>query len=444
VTPITVATDTAGAAITVGALPRGVAFSPDGSKAYVTNFGSNTVTPITVAAGVAGSAIAVGSKPLGVAFSPDGTKAYTANYLGNTVTPITVASDSPGTAIAVGLNPIGVAFSPAGNKAYVTNESSFSVTPITVATDSTGPQISVGAFPRGVAFSPDGTQAYVANNGSNSVTPITVSSNTAGTAITVGVNPQGVAFVPDQAPIASFTTSGTLIPGSSISFDASASTVAYGTIANYAWDFGDDTDVVNTAAATTAHTYTSSGSFTARVTETSSAGTSTTQVFTGQTMSRNGGPSATTTDEVVIAVALSFIAPASASFADTLNGHDQASIVAPAFSLTNSGASGWNVSATSTQFTTGFRTLATDAISVQSAPTITCDTTCTLATNQVSYPYGLPAGSTAPTATKIFNATAATGIGNQTVTPTFRLAIPANTYAGVYTSTWTFTLSSGP
>ncbi|MDQ1521007.1 MAG: hypothetical protein QOI55_2080, partial [Actinomycetota bacterium] len=196
--------------------------------------------------------------------------------------------------------------------------------------------------------------------------------------------------------------------------------------------------------ATTAHTYASSGSFTARVTETSSAGTSTTRVFTGQTMSRNGGPTATTSHEVVIAALLSFIAPASASFADTLNGLDQTSIATPAFSLTNSGASGWNVSATSTQFTTGFRTLGTDAISVPSAPTIICETTCTHATNQVSYPYNLPAGSTAPTATKIFDAAAATGIGNQTVTPTFRLAIPANTYAGVYTSTWTFTLSSGP
>jgi len=271
-----------------------------------------------------------------------------------------------------------------------------------------------------------------------------VSSNTAGTAIAVGANPQGIAFVPDQAPVASFTTSGTLTAGSSISFDASASTVAYGSIVNYAWDFGDATSVVNTETATTSHTYTSSGSFTARVTETSSAGTSTTRVFTGQTMSRNGGPSATSTAALLIEDVLSFISPASASFADTLNGHDQTSFVAPVFDVTNTGASGWNVSATSTQFTTGLRTLAANAISVQSAPTITCDTTCTLATNQLSYPYNLPAGSTAPTATKIFDAAAATGIGNQTVTPTFQLAIPGNTYAGVYTSTWTFTLSTGP
>ena len=36
-TPITVATNTAGTAIAVGRDPHGVAFSPDGTKAYVTN-----------------------------------------------------------------------------------------------------------------------------------------------------------------------------------------------------------------------------------------------------------------------------------------------------------------------------------------------------------------------------------------------------------------------
>ena len=66
------------------------------------------------------------------------------------------------------------------------------------------------------------------------------------------------------------------------------------------------------------------------------------------------------------------------------------------------------------------------------------------ATNGVSYPYALPAGATAPTATKIFSAAANTGLGNQTVTVVLQLAIPASTFAGSYSSTWTFTLVSGP
>jgi hypothetical protein len=35
-------------------------------------------------------------------------------------------------------------------------------------------------------------------------------------------------------------------------------------------------------------------------------------------------------------------------------------------------------------------------------------------------------------------------MGNQTVTATLSLAIPADTYAGTYTSTWTISLLSGP
>jgi hypothetical protein len=44
----------------------------------------------------------------------------------------------------------------------------------------------------------------------------------------------------------------------------------------------------------------------------------------------------------------------------------------------------------------------------------------------------------------MFNASANTGMGNQTVTTTWRLAVPANTFAGTYTSTWTISLASGP
>ncbi len=67
-----------------------------------------------------------------------------------------------------------------------------------------------------------------------------------------------------------------------------------------------------------------------------------------------------------------------------------------------------------------------------------------MATNSVTFPYVVPAGSTAPTATKLYNAAASTGVGNQTVTPTFKLSVPASTYAGSYSSAWTLTLASGP
>ncbi|MGA3362757.1 MAG: hypothetical protein ABSD82_12095 [Solirubrobacteraceae bacterium] len=135
----------------------------------------------------------------------------------------------------------------------------------------------------------------------------------------------------------------------------------------------------------------------------------------------------------------------------TLNGTNQSITSTLGFDIgdaTGSG-SGWNVTATSTTFTSGAHTLPTTSTTVAAAPTATCDagaTGCTVATNTVSFPYSLPAGTTAPTATKLFDASANTGMGDQTFTPTWTLAIPANAVASgtPYTSTWTFSLVSGP
>lgn len=146
---------------------------------------------------------------------------------------------------------------------------------------------------------------------------------------------------------------------------------------------------------------------------------------------------------------LAFVStPPDVTFTATLNGTDQNPTATQALDVgdaTGSGT-GWNITATSTTFTSGSHTLSTSATSVASAPSVGCDTgvTCTTATTSVTYPYSLPAAGTAPTATKLFNATANTGMGNQTVTPTWKLAVPANTYAGTYTSTWTISLVSGP
>jgi len=149
---------------------------------------------------------------------------------------------------------------------------------------------------------------------------------------------------------------------------------------------------------------------------------------------------------------LAFVSvPGNVTFSVTLSGVDQTVTTTLPLDVGDSTGSGigWNVTATSTTFTTGGgspHTLPAAATAVKTAPTTGCDigATCLLATDGVSYPYSLPAGTTAPTATKLFTAVAGTGLGNQTVTTTFTISIPANTYAGSYTSTWTFSLVAGP
>ena len=169
-----------------------------------------------------------------------------------------------------------------------------------------------------------------------------------------------------------------------------------------------------------------------------------------------GGPAnavAATASAELKAGSLAFVsAPPNVTFpATTLNGTAQLINAAQGLDIgdaTGSGA-GWNLTSTSTTFTSGAHTLPTSATTITSTPTVACDTSasgCATATTTglVTYPYSLPAAGVAPTATRMFNAEAGTGMGDQTVTPTWNLAIPPSTYAGTYTSTWTTSLISAP
>jgi len=159
---------------------------------------------------------------------------------------------------------------------------------------------------------------------------------------------------------------------------------------------------------------------------------------------------AATATATISAGSLAFVsAPPNVNFTATLNGSNQTVTAQQALDVsdaTGSGA-GWSITATSTTFNAGGGvTLSTTATTVQSTPGSACDngSSCTLATNNISYPYTLPAGASAPAATKVFNAAASTGQGNETVTVTWSLAVPATTAPGTYTSTWTLSLVSGP
>jgi YVTN family beta-propeller protein len=68
-----------------------VTFSPDGTRAYVTNANNDSVTIIDTATNTVTGAIYVGDGPQGVAVSPDGAHAITANSFTSTVSVITFA-----------------------------------------------------------------------------------------------------------------------------------------------------------------------------------------------------------------------------------------------------------------------------------------------------------------------------------------------------------------
>ena len=147
---------------------------------------------------------------------------------------------------------------------------------------------------------------------------------------------------------------------------------------------------------------------------------------------------------------LSITTSATPSFSVTLDGTDKTPTYTVPTTVSDATATGngWNLTITSTQFTTGGgspHTLATNASSVTGvANSCTGTGTCTSPTNSIAYPVGVPAASSPPAAVKYYNASANTGMGEFTNTPTVGVSVPATTYAGTYTSTLTLAAVSGP
>ena len=111
ITPIDVSSNTAGAEIPMPGPPIQMEIAPDGKLAYIAIAGSSidAVVPMDLVGtpGTVGPPIALASKsqPHWIAFTPDGTTAYVVGNGDSTLTPITVASGTPGTPIQVSTDP---------------------------------------------------------------------------------------------------------------------------------------------------------------------------------------------------------------------------------------------------------------------------------------------------------------------------------------------------
>ena len=177
VTPISLASNTAGTPIAAGNGADAIAVAPGGARAYVVDLGSSSVTPINTENDTAGPQIAVGADPFAIAITPNGATTYLVNNGDNTVTPINLRGQHRrDTHRGSALSPDSIAITPDGSTAYVTNPGDNTVTPINTSTNTAGPPIVVGSGPQHVAITPDGDTAYVANLG-GTITPIDTATN---------------------------------------------------------------------------------------------------------------------------------------------------------------------------------------------------------------------------------------------------------------------------
>jgi WxL domain surface cell wall-binding len=158
------------------------------------------------------------------------------------------------------------------------------------------------------------------------------------------------------------------------------------------------------------------------------------------------------TSVVTAGATLSAAAGTPPSLGVTLDGTDQTvNYTLPIIVVdARGGTLGWNLTVTSTTFTDGSagvgHTFGATASTITSVtPTCGINSTCLLPINNVANTnLGLPGAAGTPV--KYFNASSAAGAGRGTVNVNANVAvvIPANVFAGSFTSTITVAISSGP
>ncbi len=172
--------------------PLGAAVTPDGKTMYVA-VGAAGVVPVDLETGTVGATIALpgsgGNGAVGgVAFSPDGSTAYVASF-----GKVYIVDVATGTPIAEPTSPINnvlfysarhIAVSPDGGSVWVAAGESNWLVPIETATETALDRVTVPSFATNLAFTGDGSKLWALSTGTTTfLVPIDPTTNTAGTGI---------------------------------------------------------------------------------------------------------------------------------------------------------------------------------------------------------------------------------------------------------------------
>jgi len=226
---------TVSATIAVGSTPVDVAVNPSGTRAYVANYGTNSVSVIDTASNAVSTTISGASSPAGIAISSAGVGAVPgysnqAAILDTTTNTVVGTASLPQQGDGVAFSPDGSAFyvaetsrvrkysatapysilaqsapvlnaysrvtmSPDGARVWATSYNSGTVTVFNATTMATVQTITPGFGMLGIAITPDGTRAYAAQC-AGQLLPIDTTTFAIGTAISVPGCPYGVAINP--------------------------------------------------------------------------------------------------------------------------------------------------------------------------------------------------------------------------------------------------------
>ena len=185
------------ATIPAEAYPYALAISPNGRQVYVPNHDANLITVIDTTTNAVVNKITVKPNPHDVAFSVDGRRAYVANHASNLVTVLDTKNGAVLAEIAVPRSPHSIVMSPDGKRVYVVCYDADVVAVIDPAAYTVTGTIQVQREPQSVKFAPDGKHAYIVNDGSNSVSVVDTETSQITASVGVGQTPTDVFVAPD-------------------------------------------------------------------------------------------------------------------------------------------------------------------------------------------------------------------------------------------------------
>lgn len=192
----------------LGTNPSMVTITSNGSIAYVTNYGNNTVYAINLnsSTGFTTSTISVGNEPVGISIANN--IVFVTNYKDNTWSYFQVGSSYPTTVQSWGGGPVSIVANTSATEVYVANSTSNTVNVFQYnynATNTYGvtTTITTGAYPDALLLVPNSTKLYVANGSDNTISVIDTSSNKVVHTIILpsSGHPNGLAITPDNSTL---------------------------------------------------------------------------------------------------------------------------------------------------------------------------------------------------------------------------------------------------
>lgn len=200
-------------AIPVGFFPSNVIFSPDGTRAYVSNAASGNISVINTASNTVVATIAIPTGPeFFQAITPDGAHLYETDGCCR-VFVVDTTTNTLSSTILVGRGPGPITVTPDGLQIFVVNQGDQTVSVIDTASNTVVgepiPVASESSGSGGLVFTPDGGHAYVGGFG---ITVIDTSNDSTATIpLPPTVQATSLAMTPDGSKV--FFTTRSFTPG---------------------------------------------------------------------------------------------------------------------------------------------------------------------------------------------------------------------------------------